>query len=598
MGARLDGKSGSALRLARFGCLLLFTAIFFRTAVCSAQSLPKVDKTPDRNTGPSIFLSEYQAAVKAWDEGARDRANEQFKQIKRDGEKRGYAGFPQFSDLLLDWAKAQRDKGDIDAARSLAEQARMLSPGDSLISFRAAILFAQGASQFAALAPLLVSAVSESPRIGAGLFGHFLLIALIAATLSLFFVAVMQLVGSRRLLVELALAPERRSRFRGFITLIVLFVVLVAPLWSGIFLSLAVWSLILGSTARRARWLLSLTGALVVGWSLILPMVQRLDTQVRSPVSGAVERINLRQFEALDGDVLARSIGRNADNRLFFTLAVSSLLNADYETAAKQFAAIAASADLGTELWKSSILNSAAAKLFLHDAKGADEILSDLEKQTGITFEIAADLAIAKLQQLDMAEHRHYYQRAVELDADRVHSIEAGNEEALPVQFITLNRKALFGRLFASTVEPPEAFAAQRSSRERVLKMASPFSSERATLLFGVALMALGVVLAEQRAKPRRQRWRTLQLESQRPSRVWFVIPAGGYAVGEKPISGFLLLTILIGLGLAAFEQPVALLSTVGLKTNLQILFFDLAALAAAASLLLPLLSLRRGKSE
>ncbi|MCB0360986.1 MAG: hypothetical protein KDD44_15160, partial [Bdellovibrionales bacterium] len=246
----------------------------------------------------------------------------------------GYSNVPTYSMRLLDHARLYAARGEQSKSTFFARWALSLSPSDSRVYLSASGLVSEvGWSTAARWFWEGVKRVPSQPTAAVPLLLNVYVVCLTAMTLAFVVLCVVQLVTNSK---EVLYWVSRRLplAIRGLFGPVLFFSLMVVPIFGGLFVALAVWSLMLSCYVKSARWLATLSGLLFLTWWLSIPVMSAVSSQIKYDMNRTFERVRLGMFDARDTERLEiAALSNPADPLPLFDLAVSELRRGNAEAA-------------------------------------------------------------------------------------------------------------------------------------------------------------------------------------------------------------------------------------------------------------------------
>ncbi len=565
------------------GSILVFLGcVCLRESAAFADSIGKKALLSESTVVTAAFESLFYRALNKLSHGDGQGATDDLAELSLHALQAGYTDLPTFSRKLLDAANSTHVQSRPDSGELImfyVRRATELSPFSSEIQFAAAgysHLFGLKAATGFLIAGVR-GAFSESRSI-AVLAANAVFIGLLSLILSLFLVCIVQFaVGSDLVLrgVEAVIPVPVRGLFAPFALLLMLCV----PLLGGLWVALAVWTIMLSALKSGCRWFAVLAGLVLMAWSLLLPEVARISSSLRDPLEEAIDRANTGAYVATDLDVLlAADQALPGDPVVQFSLA-KLLITVDPARSRNLFRLAEERVIAQPRAVHAVRMNIAVLDHLNGDFSAAKAALAQLEQAGVESFELFFNLAFADLVLTEMEGHRSSYEKVLAIDGARMRRLEAKQQSfvspfsvGLPQTF-RLRHLYYRGQSAVTTGEVPVGFGWKEEP------------------LFVSAILVLAGIWILLRARPQ-PRWG--QVRRQDPSGIWLLLPGGYYTAGDNPLRGFILSAGIIGATIVAFEHPVSPISISDLA-------IPLASLAKSAGLgltllaaLLPVLTMKR----
>jgi len=159
-----------------------------------------------------------------------------------------------------------------------------------------------------------------------------------------------------------------------------------------------------------------------------------------------------------------------------------------------------------------------------------------------------------------MPAYRAYYAKAKEIDRSKIALLEDLNPETKPGVLACIPVRYFHGLLFAATAIQGEEVYAQLEARQQAVRGSLlRFGSTVTMTVFGLLLLLFGIIL---RSAGQRRAADAAMGAHPSPSMIWISLPAGLFMAGARPLSGALLLALMVVPLVLGLEYPVRLYST------------------------------------
>lgn len=565
-----------------FSIYLLFFQVF-SLAIAEEATEKEIIKT--NATSSSVQNASFYSGLNQYIAGDKQKSAKEFIEFKKETEKKGYKNISGLSISLLEKARSEKLKGDLEGARFLEGWSKKLSPSDSKISLLNMSSFSSA-----------VSNLKYSPSLFSVIFVNSLQLAAISLTVSLFIVLVIQLGKNSEILIDysFSLLP---LNYRGFLGPLVTAFLLVVPLYFGLAISLACWSVLLGYCFKNCKFLPLFTALVFFFWVFPLQYAKKYVILNNEPVLISVESINSGNFNYRDKEILEKELDKDRSSELFSYFYGQSLAReGEFQKASVYFKSVLNSANKKSALYKNALVNSGALSLVQKNFKDSQSKLEESIALGEDSFEVYYNLSQAKMSLLDTIAHGKFYKLAKESNSSLLEWSEANKlAEDVPL-FKPMNLLELNKTIFKS-----ERFKKLQENQNLTSKLESNLYSalfpikepKQAILILASLLFLIGLFIIKRKVKDTGSAYKAFF--SNRISFVWHGFPAGGLIAGSRPVLGALFLATILACVMAVCEKPVSLLSMSSLPLNYQNIFLSLAAVSFMSAILFSLFLNNKG---
>ena len=562
--------------------LLLSTSEWASSEPRSAEFVgpvqPANEPTPTViHPGPSAVIeTSFYKALNFIYAGQFSSASDKFSELRTFAAAQGYENLPPYSFSLIQAAK--RENIDREQQGFLLRWSKELSPRDARVAL--ALSGYPEIIGFSAAFGSWMNFVKYSfrqPILGATVAANILLIGLAALTLAAVVVCLVQILGNaERIFDELGyrLPPVNR----GITTPALFAAILILPIFGGLLFALAAWSMLLSASILACRRLALMTSLLIVSWGLAIPVLAIVGENSNAPL--------IRTYEALSGnsylpgavDAFAKPGGAGESPLAHLAYAQALTYEDKLDAAAQGFERAAANL---SGVRDAALLNLAVVNYRQQKVQDARNLLEKLEREDKGSFELFYNLALIHLSQLNMAEHRKYYELTRESDSKRLLRVEA-DQGAHPTLLMSGAPKSeLILQLFKVESGAGIGAAAKINSKQNALASALVHGFGAAGIVYlGFAMM---IYCGLRRGAPRVARVRagdgaqTCTLDSK--LLIWSLIPGGALFAGSSPCYGMLLLAAFLGCAIGCSGIPFHEFSLIpGEPGSSQVMFWCSAA--------------------
>ena len=477
-----------------------------------------------------------------------------------------YLNLSDFSISLLERAKQEATNNNHIEARYLATWAETLSPEDSRIQLIIASLYESiGTGKAISALSKSVSFMFMSPMFVSKIFVNSFLLLLIALTLSMFIVCLIQLTRNTELLM-VNISKKFPDNYRGLIAPPLLLLLFLLPFYFGLVAALGCWSLLLCRFVKSCRWLGAIAGVLIIAWAVSLPTVERVAWQVSTPLNQAIENVNNRTYSPADEANIISALKIQSDNPiLLFTYAQILRRAGKLDRAAATYQLISENTAESASVHKKSLLNLAGIYYLQRKLERAEGVLEGLEKLNEKSFEFYYNYAHVKLALLNTEEHRKFYKLASDLNEERIVWLQ---------KYKVAQRKQVFTELprtsFYPTFLKPSAVKVSNGeevgSAAPVLRNVVYGSLLRngtffSVVLVGLLTLAIGLLIRFSKKQIYRMITDAKPFFGVSQSKIWHGMPAGGYIAGQYSIVGIFILAALIGMVICTTGKPANMMA-------------------------------------
>lgn len=513
----------------------------------------------------------------------------------------GYFNLPSYSLRLIEYAKNFASRSKNEEAAFLLRRATELSPHSARVWYSAAML-SDAIGYWESLKNLgtAISVMHLSPGFVLAIVGSMLIVVLVASTLSLIALAVIQFICNGKLILT-TMANIAPLRLRGIAGPLLFALVLLGPLAFGILGMLVVWCLVLSRYVKGCKLLGVFAGLLCVAWALSISIIDTLSAQLASPVNSAIEYSNSKSLDSEAPALLAQEIKANpVDSLVIFAMGQIALADGNLSQAEFYFNEVLKieRSEAGLQdIIANALINLGVAKFLAGDFENAKKYFEEA-KESGINaIELTYNLAQAHLGLLDTVGYRTYYTQALSMDSEWVNRYEqlfstSRNETPLAVS-ISAPLYMSYARYFTAVPFSISGIpsTAKRKIRNDVAAALLNNGSINIALLCGFATVLLGLLNCR---KGRRHSDRVLYPLSER-SKMWCCLPMGPVLSSPHPGVGMLLVIFVVSLVLFALGQPVRFISDSAVPSLVKNAMLGISLIMVG---FLALVSLLRAKTE
>ncbi len=500
-----------------------------------------------------------------------DKAGEaavRFQATRDKASRDGYLNLTDFSITLLRQARLESQEGNKNSAKFLIHWADTLSPLDARVSLLSAG-FSEVIGYGASVGKVFksIGLLPRTPILLASLLLNLLLVGLTSFTIALFITALLQLSRNAESVV-LNISQMIPLNLRGVLGPVLALIVLVCPLYLGLLPAVCVWSVLLGFFLHSSRWLPALAGATVICWGSGMLIAERVGPQLSLDLNYAVENVNNRTYAPQDKRSLAISIEENPGDLVpLFLYGQIVGQEGDHELSAQVFSKIIDQTRKKEDIHNKAKLNLAAVYLRNSKESEAGAILEDLLRTGEQSFEAYYNTAQVKMAALDPVGYRAMYQKAVDLDPDKIEWLEDfKSSEAVPI-FASLPREGFLQRYFKRLLSkkvalPGEDVQLTKSllGKDRVYSSLMKGGNLSLILLLGGITLLIGLFARFRKGEDERQSYDNSSFFGRKKSIIWHGFPCGGMVAGNRPVLGAILLGVLTSLVIISLQNPVELL--------------------------------------
>ena len=543
---------------------LLIALLLLAVVPGAAVAAPKAELTTQTNAveTPAVTpIAQFYAAVEKLDQGDFGAAAKGLEGLKARAALANYQNLTELSFQLVARAERAKIAGKDEEASFLARWAESLSPTDARIQLALAKFPAAFEGRgFFSRAIGAMKLLPSHPYLSSALLCTLLLVVLVAGTLGMLLVSVIQLLRHGDSIVE-GLGKLFPYAWRGFGAIGLMLVLLTVPLAGGLLCALACWGLLLTRYVTACRRFSLNAGILILTWGLAIPVLAAARLTLGSDLLRAMEEIHNDAYVPRAEMVLhdpIRAGGR--EPVVSFLLGVSRYREGDLKGAQTNFTQ-AVEASSGGALRRAAQVNLGAAMLALGDVKGGRDALVRAEEEGVTSFELYYNLSQAQLLLLDTEAARRYSQLALAADRERLARLEqsTGENQAHRPLLSHAPTSTLLPQLLRTTLVGAAPAAELQRSDSRTARLVGLLliaGKTETIVLLGLLSIALGWYVTH-RAKHAAGEREPRVVQEGAPSLVWYLLPGGGFVAAERPMIGATVLTAVIACVLLAFGSPV-----------------------------------------
>lgn len=523
-----------------------------------AEEVRPESATPEDSTKiqSSPLREIFYSALKSFNSGDAATASEKFDTLQARGLGIGHINFPDYSFNLISQAKSLAATDKIHEAKYLVRRAHQLSPSDPRVAFALASLsdlltFSEMVSYFSKG----VFGLYKSPSSLIKTTINFVLVALVSFSIAMLIVCLIQVLCSGDSIIK-KFAKWLPEKNKGIYAPICFIVCAIIPTFLGVLACIVIWAAIVTITKQRARGLLLAAGVLCLVWGGMLSLIQTASIVSKSK--------NIQIYEALNNgsfieDLLpqAEVLALHSDRPFIpqYAYATALFRNQQYEKAIEYFEK---SRSTSSKALDDTVRISLAATYMKLDQLGkADALLNEVADNTSFVFYF--NKAHLRLAQLNTKEHTTIYTLAKERDPERAALYEQAEHE-LTDSLLAPIPWHNFYPLFLQ----PSGFANVKAEEKLGVLISSMLrgGSVELVLIVGVIAFLLGLKFYFMK-----HRYRMPRKDLER-SHIWTLIPGGLLISGEYPVSGTIVLSIMLSLILFILEKPLYLLDIAPIELN------------------------------
>jgi tetratricopeptide (TPR) repeat protein len=506
----------------------------------------------------------YYSALGAVNRGDYSEAANQFELLLADAKELAIESLPIYSEQLLHLAQSVEGEREVHEIRFLVNHAVELSPEDprtlfGAIRFRLAIGNDQAWEYFGRG----LAAAWDYPSVILGVGRNVVFTFLVALTLSLFLVCIIQLVSHRLSLLR-GLGLMFPLKWRGLLSGPLFLLCLFVPLVGGPVIAAALWALLLGRYVKDCAGLGLLAGVLLLCWVPTVVLVERIDSTANSAITRVVESAEKGGHVASTPGVVKLALARHgADVRLLFAAGVWAMRQKDYEQAGKFFQFVLDREDERSGYALASKNNLALAKFLTKEFAQSKKLLSEVMDASSPSVDQLFLMARLQIAMMDADKHREFFAQANELDPARVSELEADQEVLGDVLVQSLPWELRYRRLLSPVFGniSGEPFMEESTEGRALLRVVTNSSDPISAGVVGLLVLLLGLAVYFRPARVRATEARLLQCELGVPSMIWILMPGGYFIRGKYVVAGVFVIAVIICLVVFAFNAPVAMLN-------------------------------------
>lgn len=514
----------------------------------TAAPLPQPAEQPN----PDEIEKRFYRGVNQSRSGNAMLAASEFVGVRDDLSRLGFSGAPEFSRRLIESGYRRYAAGDLEGAASLFKSAVLLSPDSPEIllasaSFPSAVGYRRSAELF--FSGLVT--LTRDPIACAKLLVNFVLVGLIAATLSIAVMLVIQITRNCEML-HFALGKKLPIKIRGFVTPLLLAVLITVPLRLGIVGAVGCWSLLLAFLLPRRRRLALAAGALILAWGLSIEHLAAMALNIKSPAGRLLSNQAAGRFIPGEEEEFEAQMPELSKQYLGAILSgMAKFRRQDANQAEQYFAEARARARSDNERLAAMIDLSAV----LYSQKRfseARDVLQTAQQLGTESYELYYNLANVSIALLDVEGHRRYLQLAAAIDRSRAFAAEQLDSNNRPPALIMPPWLSVFRSVFTPIQQVNRSAAAVvAADSQALLGTMLPIRRSGAFVIFGALVFLAGLVF-----KKPQEIIRPDGPAFELPSRIWAVFPAGRALAGDRPLLGVVLLAAVLGLALLYVGVP------------------------------------------
>lgn len=471
----------------------------------------------------------------------------------------GYNGSSEFSRRLVEAGVTRYEAGDKDAASSLFQSAILLAPNSPQILLAAASYpSVMGFSRSLELLSSGLFALLHDPTACARLFVNFCLILLVAMTLALALMFVIQITRNGDTLL-VALGRRLPIRVRGYLAPLLLAILTTLPLKLGIVGAIGCWSLLLAFLLPRRRRLAVSAGLIILSWGLSLEYLAGASLNLGSSTGVVVANQAAGLFAPGDEQSFGAMLPELSKRYLGALLGGQSELRSGRPEHAEQYFISARDRAHSPNERLAALIGLGAAMYQQNRFAEARTIWQVGETLQIESYELNYNLANASMALLDVEAHRRYLKNAAAIDYSRAFAAEQLETDRRPA--VTMS--APWWSVFKEMIQPLGENARTESvvvaaDRQALLGTMLPIRRSGAVAIFGALIFLCGLFFKRPPEIPRHGR---ATGDGEKPSKIWAAFPAGRELAGERPLVGTAVLALILALGLAYVEVPIHLFS-------------------------------------
>ena len=377
-----------------------------------------------------VFQKKFYKALKDIHAGDYAQAGESLVGIRKLAKEFGYSNMSEYSVELVAVAQQFVDDGKLEGAAFLLNHAISLSPNHPRVNLSVASFYQLiGFRNAVAHVVTAVSNVFDYPIMFWTLILNVMLLTLVAMSLSLITVCVIQLLRGGDVLLERIMRFFPRSS-RGYFGPLVWAALLITPLFLGILPALAVWAVMLSYVKKNCRWVAALAGLIIISWGAGIPFIMKVGLNTEHAINRVLEEVHNANYVPSGEKFLMAQLEQNPEDPEVLFAVAQTLHRRDLSFEAQGlYQKVTEVVSEKSPLHAMSVLNLGAINYVDGRLVDAKELFELLERRRAESFELYYNLALVHLALLDTVKHREYYNKAKSFSKRKLERFVVGRED-------------------------------------------------------------------------------------------------------------------------------------------------------------------------
>ena len=520
----------------------------------SEPQVAEVEQLPPKTS--EIFDRHFIQAFAAMSANDYEKGVEQIGVLAEKAFEKSYLNLPDYSFRLIEESRALIEAGEIDKGKFVLRKAEDLSPHDARVHLSMVELYKTiGLSEafrhlFKGASLLLLLPQSSIP-----LLLNIFLVFLVSATSSLLIVCLVQLILNAKLIARQC-SQMLPTLYRGIGGPVFYLLIFTLPIYGGILMVVAVWSIVLSSYLRSSKWLGLCAGAVISLWWLVTPIALNVAKQTANPIQSSLNNIKAQSYGREDAeriDTWLQLYPRDA--MLLFSKGLQYLYEGNLDESEKVFLKLRALPGTGVKrlVEVPSLINLGVISYKRKDYQKAKEYLQEAEVKDTPTASLLLNLSNVHLALIDTVGHQKYYKQAISKDPDIIEKYKQGAFSYPDFDQLMVAQapswKVYYKRYLSPYLIVDSSFLDDRHKRIKKVYKYLVKDGTRRTL---VTLTLLTLVFGLYGAFWPKKRYYVKYEQQRKPSLGWALLPGGLFMAGEMAEIGWLLLSTIFTLALFA----------------------------------------------
>lgn len=460
----------------------------------------------------------------------------------------GYRSVDDYSMVLIRAGEAALADGDIDSAAFYTRSALRLSPDSPRILLDSApMVYYTGVGSATSNVWAALMHLPRSPVLCISIVARSIYPVLLAITMAVYIILMLYIVFWMSDLLR-GMAGYFPPYIRGIATPLVTVILLAVPISFGPLICAVAWSLVLWISDRRRRWPCLMTGVLLLAWSFVAPLREKLFLWSEVPGTRVVLDVTSGTLGGIDNFELETHLKKNPeDGAGWFILGQLKRKSGDYAAARVALAR----AEMLLSGNPSVVIELATVYALQGEVVEAQRLIEDAHKAGASSAEYYFNRSKIEMLQLDTAAARESMLQAERKDGALARELKQreeslGHENAVTYADARLSMWTLLGTL--AQVELKNADAAPQAL--------FPGFGTGAMAILAVGLFGAAMIPPSSRKGRRVSPYYTEYVPSNVVMTFLKLVPGGQWIIENRPIRGAIILGFFLILAMPLVAWP------------------------------------------